>query len=942
MSQHRTLIRFFLPLLLAGVSATLALAAATDGRVSGTVADAGTGAPLPFANITILETRLGAASADDGTYFVLSVPAGTYTVQASVPGYKTLEIQNVLVTPGFTTTVNFNLEQTVAAVLEPVRVEATRPMIQRDATSTVRILDSEDYERLPTRGYQEAAAVQAGVVSSQGNTALNIQGNETTNNPVLFIRGGRANEVAYYVDGFSQQDPLTGYSTTSINTHAVDQVVVLTGGFNAEYGRIMSGAVNVVTKEGRADYFGTLEAVTDNVGGDWVGADKYDYNLYGASLGGPVLPGREDLTFFVSGERRWQGDRSPRSMADGKLPYNSLSGWTWQGKLNWRATPTLTMRGGTLGSADDWREYLHQYRFVAEHMPKYEDRNQSYFVSGTYQLKKNSFLNLGANFFQTERIRGDGVFFEDLKRYGRIMENEDGGLDTLSNRAMDDYSLFWSGPTDTHPGRVWDDFMKRNSSYWGIQGDWTHAWTEHNTLKLGGDFQRHTLRLYNHLFPTQAVYGLDGPGYNDVVNYGYDQTGVSEIDGDEGRFEDGAKHPISASLYAQNKYEFGEFVVNAGLRYDHLNAKTPAIGNEDNPFQGDDRLDEGDLREAEGQDKLSPRLGIGFPVSERTVFHANYGRFYQQPNLENLYTSYRFIEYMVRNFPYYFAFGNPNLTPETTTAYEVGFTQAVSPKVRLDITAYYKDVQDLVQVLNIPSSPRNFASYRNTDYGTIKGVDLNLQLLDSRGISGSLTYSLAYATGTGSISDTQRDIAWTGSETPKMTAPLAFDQRHKVVLNADFRTGPEQGPKVGGVFPFERMGLNLLYNIGSGFPYTPVVTENEVTLASISQTPTGPINSRYGPWTSNLDAKLTRAFQVGGTNLEASIWVLNVLDSENELVVYAGSGTARTTGWLATEDGRAWARDNGEEAVALYRTKELNPLQFGSPRQVRFGLRTSF
>ena len=926
MFHERTLIRTGLGLLLTGMLA-MAASAGTVGKISGVVKDAGTGEPIANAAVLIVTTTMGTSTGPDGNYFILNVAAGTYDVQAQVIGFKPLLIQNVLVAPDFTTELNFSLEQTVVATLDAVKVEAQRPTFQRDATSTVRILDSKQYNALPTRGYQDAASIQAGVVSSQGSSNAGLQGNETTNNPILFIRGGRANEVAYFVDGFSQQDPLTGYSTTSINTNAVDQIVVMTGGFNAEYGRIMSGAVNVVTKEGGAKYFGTAEAVTDNLAGNWVGAKKYDYNIYGASLGGPLLPNSDQVTFFASGERRWEKDRAPRSLAGGILPDNWLSGWTWQGKADWKLTPGLSIKAGTLGSQDNWQEYLHSYRFTGGHAPRYKDNNSSYFATVTEKLNPDTYFNISGNYFVTEREMGDGLLFNDLNAYGRLalrhsrLYPDSLVMTDIGQRAlMDSLLLFYTAAHDSFPSRVLDDYQHRKSSYVGFAGDLNQKWSEHNTAKFGVDLQRHTLRFYQALFPATYYLGPNG-GYNDIVNYGYDITGTKELNGNEGRYEDGAKHPISASLYLQNKYEFSDFVVNAGLRYDYLDAKTQSLVN---------------------PNRISPRLGVGFPVSEKTLFHANYGRFFQQPNLQDLYTSYRYLEYKASAGGYYFAFGNPNLEPEITTAYEIGVTHAPSSKVRLDVTAYYKDVQDLVQVQNIPSSPKNFASYRNTDFGTIKGLDLNVQVMETMGISGSASYSLSYAEGTGSISDSQSNIAWTASQTPKQTAPLSFDQRHKLSLNVDYATHEDAGPMVAGVRPLENLGANILFNADSGFPYTPILTQNEITLGAVSTTPTGPINSRYGPWTYRVDGKVTRGFSVGGLELDAFVWVINLFDTVSELNVYQSSGSAYTTGWLSTEEGRKWAQEKGPAGVATFKLKELNPNNFGVPRMVRFGLKTSF
>jgi len=324
------------------------------------------------------------------------------------------------------------------------------------------------------------------------------------------------------------------------------------------------------------------------------------------------------------------------------------------------------------------------------------------------------------------------------------------------------------------------------------------------------------------------------------------------------------------------------------------------------------------------------------------LFHANFGKFFQQPNLEDLYVSYDYLEYMIRTNPYYSPFGNPNLKPEKTTAYEVGFAHQLGARAKLDVVAYYKDVQDLVEVTNVKSEPNAFSTYRNRDYGTIKGIDLGFSLARTSNLAVNLAYSLSWATGTGSVSNTQYNIAWTGDSIPKMTAPLAFDQRHKVSFNLDFRFGNDEGPVVGAMKPLQNAGINLLLNVGSGQPYTPTFTWNEVTLAAVSVVPSGPINSKYGPWNYRMDLKADKGVRFGRTDVNFYVWVLNLFNRENAQYVYQSTGAAGTCGWLNTPSGQRWSTDNGTEGVALYRQAEMNPNNFGSPRMVRFGIRTSF
>jgi outer membrane receptor protein involved in Fe transport len=916
--------------------------AGTTGKLAGRVTDEKK-QPVPGVNVRIEGQRLGAVTDENGDYFVLAIPAGRYTVRMNVIGFAPYVAEGVEIVPDFSTRLDAVM-RTEAVQMGEVVVSAERSLLQKDATGTTRFISGKDIQKLPTRGYRDAAAQQTGVV----NFARNID-NEAQNGNTLIIRGGRPNETAYFVDGFSQQDPLTGTSSTAISNNAISEVVVLTGGFNAEYGRIMSGAVNVVTREGADKYFGSFEAVSDMLAGSWVGADRTDYNVYDVSFGGPVVPGRDDLSFYVSGERRWQGDRSPSTLTDGfrsslearglhdaRKPNNSLGGFTFQGKLAWQPSDAITFKVGGLGSEDDWRQYSHAYLFNADHMPRYVDRNVNYYATYNQVVNPRTFLNLGVNYFETLRKRGDGVHFDRIGEYYQPSGNP------LFDQEI---PLFWE------TGHVFDDYMQRQSSYVGFQGSMSSQIDRHHQLKVGADLQLHSLRYFNHFFPTNL--GGANPNLQDWDGYGYTiGTGpdgrfrLEEVD--DGR--DGMRKPKSWSAYAQDKFEYEGVVVNGGLRFDHFDVATQSLrserfplGDPSDPSNLPDSLESGDLSAARTYGRLSPRFGVAFPLDDRSILRFNYGQFYQQPNLQDLYVSYRFLQHKVRTGGYFVGFGNPNLRPERTTAYEVGFQRQVGERARVDVTAYYKDVKDLVEITNVPSSPKSFSSYRNRDFATIKGLDVGLAMRPSGSLSGSVNYSLSFAQGTGSVSNSQRNAAWVGATTPKQTSPLDFDQRHKISMNLDWRTAKGQGPSLGAFHMLERTGVNALLNIGSGTPYTPTRVYNEVSLAANSPDGNGqPYNSRYGPWTMSLDLKATRGFSLGGFEVEAFVWALNVTDNENATAVYTSSGTATSTTWLQTADGRDYLARTGDEGSQLYDLATNNPNLYSNPRLVRFGFRTDF
>jgi outer membrane receptor protein involved in Fe transport len=961
--------------------------AGTTGQISGVVTDSKTNEPIGLASVTIPDLKRGAVTDAQGNYFILNLPAGTYTVRIALLGYVPQVKEGVQVIPDFVTKTDWSLESTVLKDVAEVTVKAERPLIQKDVTATTKFLSGDEIRNQPLRGYKDAVAQQSGVVNFQprlDNPQLN--GNEAMNGSTLIIRGGRPNEVAYFVDGFSQQDPLTGFSTTSINNDAIDEIVVQSGGFNAEYGRINSGVVNVVTREGGDKYFGSLEGMTDNLSGSWVKTNNFDNNTYAATIGGPLAPSMKQVTFFLSGERRFNRDRSPSSQTadvtyepqgtvntdffeEGVLPSNSSASWSTVGKISFRPTPLHTLKLGGTWNEENWQQYLNSYRFNLNHAPRYEDKNRSLYATWNQSLNDRSYYEVKGNYFLTERGRGDGVYFDDLKGYAR----------PNGNPAYDQQeALFWYGDDNPTGGHVFDDFLHRKSSYYGVAANYANQLSRSFQLKMGGDYQRHTLRYYDHYFPTQ-LYDANGNPDNtrDVDRYGYDAFGNELNEGDtfvdangngsydvgetfddkngNGLYDDPLdvpKHPKVASLYAQGKYERLGLVLNAGLRWDYLTPSTSALRSETLPLDPDatgtdSRLQESDLEASKVYNRLSPRLGVGFPVSDQTLLHVNYGKFFQQPNLQDLYVSYQFLEHKIRTGGYFVGFGNPNLKPELTTAYELGIQHTPNDKSRIEASAYYKDVKDLVEITNIPSSPNAFSSYRNRDFATIKGIDLAYTLRRTGLVAFNASYSLSWANGTGSLSQTQRNIAWYAKDTPKMSSPLAFDQRHKLSANMDFRYDKGQGPAWKGNRILENAGLSILANAASGTPYTPSKVYNEVTLGNVASEPSSPVNARYGPWTFQVDAKLNKTINIGRQNLNLYIWALNVFNQDNVYTVYTSSGSALTTNWLETQDGQAFIEQNATKygtdgAIERYQLAEQTPLFHGVPRMLRFGAKLSF
>jgi len=273
----------------------VALAQGT-GTLAGRVLDGAANEGLPGANVLIEGTTLGAATDLDGNFRIIGVPVGSYTVVASYAGYQSESYSDVTINNGYTQELEFSL---ASGDIGEITVVYERPIIQKDAIGAPRVVGADDIENLPVRGVGAVTALQGSVVEGSSGG--------------LNVRGGRSEEIQYYVDGVKVR------GLTGVNQQAIQEQEMLIGSIPARYGDSQSGVVSITTKTGRQDFFGSLEGVTSR------GLDSYGYNLGSLSLGGPVVPGR--VGFFLSGEGLYRDDVSPYGVETFNLPdatYNSL------------------------------------------------------------------------------------------------------------------------------------------------------------------------------------------------------------------------------------------------------------------------------------------------------------------------------------------------------------------------------------------------------------------------------------------------------------------------------------------------------------------------------------------------------------------------------------------------------------------------------------------
>ena len=271
------------------------LQAGTTGKIVGVVIDKVSRQPLIGANVLVNGTNFGTATDAEGRYFILQIPPKTYSVTFSMIGYKDVVVKDVKIQVDLTTTLNAELEEGVIG-MDAVQVTAQRPMVQADVTYSQANITSEEIDMLPVEELEDVVALQAGVVNSGG----------------LHVRGGRSGEIAYLIDGVAVTDPYDAGMAVEIENNAIQELQFISGTFNAEYGKAMSGIINIITKSGDfRKYCGNMSSML----GSYYANDELFPQLdvfrpntiqdIQGSFNGPII--KDKVSIFASGRYKRNG-----------------------------------------------------------------------------------------------------------------------------------------------------------------------------------------------------------------------------------------------------------------------------------------------------------------------------------------------------------------------------------------------------------------------------------------------------------------------------------------------------------------------------------------------------------------------------------------------------------------------------------------------------------
>ncbi|NDG52318.1 MAG: hypothetical protein EBY39_04715 [Flavobacteriia bacterium] len=361
------------------------------------------------------------------------------------------------------------------------------------------------------------------------------------------------------------------------------------------------------------------------------------------------------------------------------------------------------------------------------------------------------------------------------------------------------------------------------------------------------------------------------------------------------------------------------------------------------------------FKDFEPQTDFSPRISFSFPISDEAQFFAHYDVLTQRPPTGNRLNpiSYLYLAETVNAFV-----NNPNLKSEKTVDFELGFAQTLNLNSSLTLSAFYRELRDMIQVVKTNYSyPVSYLTYGNIDFSTVKGFSALYEMRRSGNVSMSANYTLQFANGTGSSSSSALSLVNTGQPNLRTTIPLSYDQRHAFNLSMDYRfdSGKDyNGPVWFNKQVFADAGANFIIIAGSGTPYSRQSNITQDGAFGINQRSTldGSLNGSRNPWTVRINTKINKRFSLDVGQLDNKkklgfnvyLQVQNLLNTKNVRSVYRATGNPDDDGYLSDASAQTDinAQNDPQSFRDMYMMKINNPSNYSLPRMARLGIEINF
>ncbi|MFA6467843.1 MAG: TonB-dependent receptor [Bacteroidota bacterium] len=919
------------------------------GTITGRVVDEKTGEGLPSVNILVKGTYYGASTDFDGNYAVKNINPGSYNIDVTLLGYKTVQYSGIKVEGGQTVELNVKMAESVLSLGQEVVIIGEKRLFDVEETSSKRTVKSEDLAIAAVQTVKDAVGLQTGVVQSDNE---------------IHIRGSRGYENAYLVDGVSVQDVLggTGFGL-QVATDAIQEIEVITGGYNAEYGQATSGVVNITTKDGGDRYRGGISYKTDRINGTksrhFFNNDIGEVNLSGpVPLIGLIVPGT--VTFFISGSAnvtdgytRWQENTNsgkPTGTYTAYTPtqlYSSIfrgkdfafrlsNAFSGTGKFTWKPTSTekltyafngsvsIDQNTATVKTTLDREEpspgYQYEFQKILDSAQTFTQVNSQHTLSWTHTLSPKMFYEIKLSNYNAH-VRGDA----NGKLYDRYTEPRD-----IVTFPIQYYPRDTVGGVGVIPGDGFYDVGGPNSwrdhsiSDNTIKVDFTNHFSESNKFKTGVEAKFQNFQMIDIYQPWIKPRGLN----NDIYSV----------------------HPASGALYAQDNISISGMVLNFGMRFDYWfpgKYVDDAINDPTNTIISAD-IKKSYLEQTNvmfGQrwkGRISPRLGISHPVTDNQTLFFSYGHFSKLPKPTYVYSKLSGKSSLSGNQ----TIGNPNLNPETTVAYELGLRNQFTEDDVLTVTAYYKDIFDYITSRSFTLSDQKFSNkrfniYVNSDYARTRGLEFEYTHRFTPSFKSTLSGTYSIATGkSSSATEALYNVTTSGLESSIKENYVSWDRPLQVSLvsNLNVKKNEPLWDFAPGVLDDYNIFVRAFYQTGKRYTeqfYNGIGTDGRPQYIPNYENP----YQKSGEDWFYVNMNIEKYYDLSFAKLTISLEIQNVFDNKNSQLINPITGHAYEYGDGTTNSYNDPLYPDLQGSISPY---PYDPSRYLAPRNARIGISLRF
>lgn len=472
-------------------------------------------------------------------------------------------------------------------------------------------------------------------------------------------------------------------------------------------------------------------------------------------------------------------------------------------------------------------------------------------------------------------------------------------IDVNRNGKWDNVDLFFDRGFDR-----WAHWHMRRTNIYMVKGDLTSQIDQNNQIKTGAEFQFIQLNMNDIQYP-EFKYDREPDGMP------YPLHGVFRS------FYD--RSPKTFAYYVQDKMEYGGLIANVGVRLDVFLQAGEVL--EDSVQQDLISVLPDYDQVFKSKSKLSPRLGMSYPITDKSKLFFSYAHLYQLPGFDNFYQMPTQASRAGR------LLGNPNLDYERTVIYELGVAYGLTRHLTLEFSGYYKDIYELLNTSHMKLGPLEQDVYKNLDYARSRGIEFSVHKTYSQRYSVEANYQYSFSFGKSSSNRSGYDALFDQSAIPLQDLPLDWDQRHQINLVLDYRVKDKDNPVVFGLKLPDKWGINTIFQYGSGFPYTPSI-KNPNWVPEPGEKAWERENALRMPPNYSIDLKINKDFTIAKMDYSFYIWIENLTNRRNVSSVYSETGLPDDSD---IDDGLG----NGMDY-------DKSPANWSAQRNIKFGLAVSW